>query len=218
MARSPSRYRTTRLGLVLSALSLAALLGACASRGPSPGTPPPGPGPIGAPPGGEPGFPGGTSGGRYPRYTEPIKQISRRAGHLGWGGVEVGMTFRQAELAIGRHLPALGSTSEDVLCGYYSLETGVLGQPLRLEFEAKGGESRLKAIWLPLVNRAGALSTPEMARALKARFPDLRYEPGPYTPDLAEAENPRPLYRLDKGGMFFVDPHQGIYFGEICID
>jgi hypothetical protein len=210
MARSPSRRRTTRLGLALGtlgALSVAALLGGCASRGP-----------IGVPPGGEPGFPGGASGGRYPRYTEPIKQISRRAGHLGWGGVEVGMTFHQAELAVGRHLPALGSASQDVLCGYYTLETGVLGEPLRLEFDAKGGESRLKAIWLPLVNRAGELSTPEMVRALKARFPDLRYQPSPHAPDIAEAANPRPLYRLEKGGMFFVDPRQGIYFGEICID
>jgi hypothetical protein len=192
MARNLSRTRsiTRRAAPVL----LLGLLGACASSGPVQRFP------------------------RLPRYIEPIKQISLRAGHLGWGGVEIGMSFRQVERAIRQRLPSLGSAAQDELCGYYTLETKVLKQPLRLEFDAKGGESRLAAIWLPLANPAGELSTLEIARALKARFPDLRYLPSPHAPDLAESVNPRPLYRGQDGRMFFVDPRQGVYFGEICVD
>jgi len=199
---------------------LALALGACASGGPIP-SPGPAPGPDVGQPGTSPGFPGVSRGGRFPRYTEAIKQISLRGGHLGWGGVEVGMTFRQAELAVGRRLPGLGSSSQDELCGYYVLEAEVLRQTLRLEFDAKGGESRLKAIWLPLSDPReprGVPSTLEIVRALKARFPRLIYVPSPHAPELAESVNPRPLYRLDKGGMFFVEPRQGVYFGEICVD
>jgi hypothetical protein len=162
-------------------------------------------------------------GGRYPRSIEPIKQISTRRGHFGWGGVEVGMTFHETELALGRRLPALGSgsagVSEDELCNDYSLETALMRQSLRLEFDGKGGEGRLKAIWLPLFDRAGALSTPEIVRALRERFPELRYVPSPHAPDLAESANPRPLFQVPGvDGMIFVDPAQGLYFGEICMD
>lgn len=131
------------------------------------------------------------------------------------------MSFHQAELAVGRHLPALGSSSQDDLCGYYRLETEVLRQPLRLEFDARSGESRLKAIWLPLTDPRdpeGRPATLDVVRALKARFPALRYAPSPHAPDLAESVNPHPLYSLERGGMIFVDPRQGVYFGEICVD
>jgi hypothetical protein len=197
-----------------------ALLCACASPGPLPG-PGPAPGPIIGASGGSPGFPGAPRSSRFPRYADAIRQISLRAGHLGWGGVEVGMSFHQAELAVGQHLPALGSSAQDELCGYYTLETAVMRQPLRLEFDARSGESRLKAIWLPLSDPRepeGVPATLDIVRALKARFPDLRYAPSPHAPDLAESVNPRPLYALDRGGMIFVDPRRGVYFGEICVD
>jgi hypothetical protein len=153
------------------------------------------------------------------RYVEAIKQISLRAGHLGWGGLEVGMSFHQAELAASRRLPSLGSASRDMLCGYAELEAEALRQPLRLDFDTRGREEgRLKAIWLPLASPAGELSALEIVRVLKARFPELQYVPSPHAPDLAESVNPRPLYQLGKSGMFFVDPRRGIYFGEICVD
>jgi hypothetical protein len=157
---------------------------------------------------------------RFPRSIEAIRQITLRKGRLGWGGLEVGMTFRQAELVLGRRLPALGSASQDELCGYYHLETELMRQPLRLEFSADAGESRLQAIWLPLLSRAGHPVRDEIVTALRARFPNLEHVPSPHTPDLPEAENPRPLYRVPEGGgMIFVLPEEGgISFGEICVD
>lgn len=130
------------------------------------------------------------------------------------------MTFRQAELVLGRRLPALGSATQDQLCGYYHLETELMGQPLRLEFSAEAGESRLQAIWLPLQSRAGMATRNDIVEALHGRFPEIRYIPSPFAPDLAEAENPRPLYgTAPGGGMIFVQPEAGgIYFGQICVD
>ncbi|HEX7185353.1 MAG TPA: hypothetical protein VF756_26245 [Thermoanaerobaculia bacterium] len=203
--------RTPALGLLILTLALAG----CASsrRAPQPAPTPPQPSSVPSP---EP-----DRGGRFPRYVEPIKQISLRNGHFGWGGLEMGMTFEQAERVLGRRLPSLGSASQDELCGYYHLEVDLMRQPLRLEFAAEGGESRLKAIWLTLRNPEGTLSKEEIARALRARFPDLVYVPSPHVPDVAEEANPKPLYQLPPVGseMFFVDPQQGgVYFGEICVD
>lgn len=133
------------------------------------------------------------------------------------------MSFHDAELVTGRKLPPLGSAPRDMLCGDSSVESEVLGQRLLLEFDSRASEGRLRAIWLPLASPPGdpdrsELSTLEIARALKARFPKLRYVPSPHAPDLAEAANPRPLYQIENGAMFFVDPRRGIYFGEICMD
>jgi len=157
-------------------------------------------------------------GGRVLRYTDAIKQISLRSGRLGWGGLEVGMSFHDAELVVRKRLPRLGSAPQDELCGYYALEAEVLGQPLRVEFDTRVGESRLKAIWLPLESPSGDLSTLDIIRVLKQRFPDLRYLPSPHEPDLAESVNQRPLFAVGKNELIFVDSRRGLYFGEICVD
>jgi hypothetical protein len=203
----------TTNGILAAVLPLLIFAGACATgRGPAPGAPdappPPPPGPEAED---EPAA-------RFPRSIDAIRQITLRKGRLGWGGLEVGMTFRQAELVLGRRLPALGSATQDELCGYYHLETELMRQPLRLEWGAEAGDSYLQAIWLPLLSRAGTPGRDEIVAALKARFPKLEHLRSPHAPDLPEEKNPQPLYRLPEGGgMFFVQPG-GIYFGEVCVD
>lgn len=155
---------------------------------------------------------------RFPRSIDAVRQITLRKGRLGWGGLEVGMTFKQAELVLGHRLPAIGSATQDELCGYYHLEADLMQQPLRLEFSAEAGESRLQAIWLPLHSRSGSAGRDEIVASLHARFPQLEHIPSPHEPGLPEAKNPQPLYRLPEGGgMIFVQPG-GIYFGEVCVD
>ena len=201
-------------GFLAAALPLVVLIAtACAGgggAGPAPG-PPDRPGPP-------PAETEDRATSRHPRSIDAIRQITLRKGRLGWGGLEVGMTFRQAELVLGRRLPAIGSATQDELCGYYHLEIDLLGQPLRLEFSAEAGESRLQAIWLPLHGRSGPPGRDEIIAALRARFPKLQHIPSPHAPDLPEDRNPQPLYRLPEGGgMIFVQPG-GVYFGEICVD
>jgi hypothetical protein len=202
---------TDRLTVILLFL----LIAACAAgRGPAQGSPP-----GGSPPSPS-SIPGQGASPRFPRSADAVHQLTLRQGRLGWGGLEEGMTFQQAERALGRRLPALGSASQDELCGYYHLEAELMGQPLRLEFSAEAGESRLQAIWLPLTSRAGKPSREAIIEALHARFPEIEYVPSQFAPDLPEAENPRPLYRtVTGGGMIFVQPEMGgIYFGQICVD
>ncbi len=208
MGRGP-----TTDGFMAAVLPLLVLMAAaCAGGGgpgPAPGGPPPGPPPAGAED--EPA-------GRFPRSIDAVRQITLRKGRLGWGGFEVGMTFRQAELVLGRRLPALGSATQDELCGYYHLEVEVMRQPLRLEWSADAGESHLQALWLPLQSRSGPPGRNEIVAALHARFPKLEHIPSPHEPDLPEEKNPQPLYRVQEGGgMIFVQPG-GIYFGEVCVD
>jgi hypothetical protein len=130
------------------------------------------------------------------------------------------MTFHQAELVLGHRLPALGSSMQDELCGYYHLDAMLMRQPLRLEFSAEAGESHLQAIWLPVQGRAGRAGRDEIVAALRARFPTLEHIPSPYAPDLPEDKTPQPLYRVPEGGgMIFVQPEEGgVYFGEVCVD
>ena len=194
--------------LILMAAACAGGGGASPVPGPAPG-PPPGPPPAGAE--AEPAA-------RFPRSIDAVRQITLRKGRLGWGGLEVGMSFKQAELVLGRRLPALGTALQDELCGYYHLEVEVMRQLLRLEWAAEAGESHLRALWLPLGSRAGPAGRDEIVAALHARFPQLEHVPSPHEPGLPEAKNPRPLYRVPEGGgMIFVQPG-GIYFGAVCVD
>lgn len=183
----------------LAPLALALLLAACSLGGRrEPGAPPGDPRP-------------------FPPYTESIKQIARLRGSLGWGGVWIGSTAREVERATGKRLD-LDRADPDELCGYRAVGADVLGQPLRLEFEGMGEDARLRAIWLLLDGRGRPLDRDALVRALKARFPDVRHLPSPHTPDLPEAEAPKPLYELGKDSLFWVDPGRGIYFGKICVD
>lgn len=203
---------TTTSRFAAAIVPLLVLLTAACASGRGPATQPP-PDPSAPSPG-----PPGELSTRFPRSIEAIRQMTLRKGRLGWGGLEVGMTFRQAELVLGRRMPALGSASQDELCGYYHVETELMRQPLRLEFSAEAGDSHLQALWLPVASRAGAASRDDIVAALHARFPNLEYLPSPHVPDLAEAENPKPLYRIPEGGgMIFVMPG-GVYFGEVCVD
>jgi hypothetical protein len=192
--------------LVLLTAACASGRGAASQPPPDPSSPSPVPGPPGEP------------SNRFPHSIEAIRQMTLRKGRLGWGGLEVGMTFRQAELVLGRRLPALGSASQDELCGYYQMEAELMRQPLRLEFSAEAGDSHLQALWLPIASRAGAASRDDVVAALHARFPNLEYLPSPHALDLTEEKNPKPLYRIPEGGgMIFVMPG-GVYFGEVCVD
>ena len=197
---------------------LIVMAAACAGGGGAGPAPAPGP-PPGPPPAEAEDEPSSTSSSaRFPRSIDAVRQITLRKGRLGWGGLEVGMTFKQAELVLGRRLPALGTALQDELCGYYHLETDLMRQLLRLEFSAEAGESHLQAIWLPLRSRSGPAGRDEIVAALYARFPKLEHIPSPHEPDLPEEKNPQPLYRVPEGGeMIFVQPG-GIYLGEVCVD
>lgn len=203
---------TSRLAAAVLPL-LVLITAACASgRGPASDPPDPAPGPSPAPHAED-------DPSRFPRSLEAIRQISLRKGRLGWGGLEVGMTFRQAELVLGRRLPDLGSASQDELCGYYHLDVELMRQPLRVEFSAEAGDSHLQAIWLPLQqDRGGAPDRNAILEALHARFPRMEYLPSPHAPNVTEAANPKPIFRIPEGGgMIFVQPG-GVYFGEVCVD
>jgi len=184
-----------RSGLaVLHFLGLLLGLGACAS------------------PGGQPG-----GGGRFPLWVEPVKQISLRRGHLGWGGVEVGMSRREAERAVGRRLPPPAEL-RDRPCGREVVEVDLMRQRLALEFDT-GGEGRVAAIRLLMRNPrdpAGESGTIDLVRALKARFPGAVYAPLPAAGPVPEALDPKPLYRLPEGGFALVEPIVGLVFGDVC--
>jgi hypothetical protein len=160
----------------------------------------------------------GGGGGRFPRYVEPIRQIAQIRGRLGWGGFSVGMTLKDAERALGKRLPIF-ETARDEMCGRHIVEVELRRQKLGLEFEGTGEEARLAALWLLLWNPAGGgeMTTLEIVRALKARFPDLQYVPSPHGAQ-PESVNPKPLYRLAEDALFFVDPATGVYFGKVCVD
>lgn len=151
-----------------------------------------------------------------PSYLAPLAEIGVRGGHLGWDGLEVGMTFREVERAVGRL--AAPADGPELLCPHHRTEAMVDGQRLELEFSGTGDDAVLRVIVVPLVPRLGeSLDTRSVVAALRQRL-DLDFVPSPHAPAAAEDEVEKPLYRTATDELVFVNPETGVALGAVCVD
>ncbi|HEX6203565.1 MAG TPA: hypothetical protein VF100_11225 [Thermoanaerobaculia bacterium] len=151
-----------------------------------------------------------------PSYLAPLAEIGVRGGHVGWDGVEVGMTFRQVERAVGRL--AAPASGPELLCPHHRTEAVVDGQRLELEFSGTGDDAVLRVIVVPLVPRLGeTLDSRAVVAALRQRL-DLDYVPSPHAPGAAEDEVEKPLFRTATDELVFVNPEAGVALGAVCVD
>lgn len=151
-----------------------------------------------------------------PSYLAPLTEIGVRGGHVGWDGVEVGMTFREVERAVGRL--AAPADGPELLCPHHRTEAVVRGQRLELEFSGAGDDAVLQVIVVPLVPRLGeTLDTRAVVAALRQRL-DLDYVPSPHAPTAAEDEVEKPLFRTATDELVFVNPEAGVDLGAVCVD
>ena len=209
MTISPSRRRRPRAGFPSAAVLAAAapavaLMAALAAAPPAAAAPWPSPDDV-----------------------APLSQVGHRAGHLGWDGVYVGMTFDEVSRAVGGLAPP--SAEPEMLCPHHRTEATVDGQLLGLEFSGTGGEAVLRAIFIPIGadSLAGGMApaAPQAARfdaaaavvALRDRL-DLDFVPSPHAPRLAEHEVEKPLFRTPWDELVFVNPEAGVVIGSVCVD
>jgi hypothetical protein len=151
-----------------------------------------------------------------PDDVAPLAQVGLRAGHLGWDGLYVGMTFDEVSRTVGGLAPP--AAEPQLLCPHHLVAATVEGQRLELEFSGTGGEAVLRAILIPLgAAGGGRFQAAEAVVALRERL-DLDFVPSPHAPRLAEHEVEKPLYRTAWDELVFVDPEAGVVIGQVCVD
>lgn len=146
-------------------------------------------------------------------YDEALRQVHLRRGQLAWDGVEVGMTFRQVELALGERLPMPDGPSE--LCGDYHLTTEVRGQRISLTFRGPTQSARLRDVGVQL---PAGFDMDAVVDALRARLGAMEWVPSRHEPRAREHELRNRLYEVEEAGVVFLNPDGGFQMGDVCID
>lgn len=149
-------------------------------------------------------------------YDEALRQVNERRGQLAWDGIVTGMTREQVEQAVGQRLES--PTGPGPLCGRYTTETTVLGQPLELSFGGPTQGARLESLTVLLPAPPGGFQRDEVVPALEARLGELEFIPSRHAPERGEDEIRKPLYRSSGGGLVFVNPNRGVSLGNVCYD
>lgn len=150
---------------------------------------------------------------RVTPYDEALRQVHLRGGKLAWDGLEVGMTRRQVERALGQRLPA--ADGPDELCADYYVAAEAHGQRLGLVFRGPTEGARLRAIGVLL---PGGFDMEAVVAGLRARLPEMRWVPSRHQPEAAEHELRNRLYEVAEAGVVFVNPDGGFQIGDVCVD
>ncbi len=149
---------------------------------------------------------------------EPLRQLHERRGRLGWDGLVLGMSYREVEVAVGKRLPPAVEPERLLGCEKPALRVEVLGTPLDLEMSGTTEESRLVAVFVVLTSPERPLDGAALRAAVRARIDGLEFVPGRHEPDTPEEASRNTVYRTPAGGLVFVNPDRGVYFGDVCID
>lgn len=149
---------------------------------------------------------------------EPLRQLHERRGRMGWDGLVLGMTHREVESAVGKHLPLPEEPDGLLGCEKPALRVEVLGTPLDLELSGTTSESRLVAIYALLASPDRPLDPEALKAAVRSRLKGLDFVPSRHQPEVPEAAARKAAYQAPGGGGVFVDPDRGVYFGDLCVD
>lgn len=144
-------------------------------------------------------------------------EVEPAAGRLGWRGLHLEMSRRQAERALGTALAV--EELEAPVCGTHFAEVAHGGRTLTLQLGGGGPAARVESLHLSLP----APRTPvvELKQAVKTRLPELRYRPSAYEPDLSEGRDSTPLYVLasQPDQALLLKPEEGLYLALAgCLD
>jgi hypothetical protein len=128
------------------------------------------------------------------------------------------MSYREVEVAVGKRLPPAVEPEKLLGCEKPALRVEVLGTPLDLELSGTTEESRLVAVYAVLASSGRPLDPEALKAAVRSRLDRLEFIPSRHQPGVSEAGSRKAVYRAPGGGLVFVDPDRGVYFGEVCID
>lgn len=133
---------------------------------------------------------------------------------LRWDGLFVGMSLRQLDQVLGVQA-ATPNVQHVNLCGGFTVRRVLHGVALDIDLIGPPSEETVAGIFIHWQGATAALTARELVPALRRAVADLVYRPSLHAPELAEQDNPMPLFQLkDAVGMvIFLKPGEGFYLG-----
>lgn len=129
---------------------------------------------------------------------------------LAWAGIRIGWSRAEIERLLGAPLAPLEANE---ICASF-VSTRTLGAvKVTFEFPDETSQAPLEHLFIAL---DGELPQVEQIQRLKLHLPGSTYVPSRYAPDVAESDNPKPVYRVATAQPRVVMLHsgEGLWLGD----
>jgi hypothetical protein len=139
-----------------------------------------------------------TAAAREKAPDDPLAGLQVRDGRPGWDGIEVGMSFVQAERRFGTTLPL--TERPGARCGRFVSASERAGLTLQVGFPSPKPGAKVETLFVRFEGHQIAASTADLVAALKRKAPAAKYLPDPAQGPSSETEDPAPVYGLADDG------------------
>jgi hypothetical protein len=131
------------------------------------------------------------------RAADPLGKLEISARRIGWDGIELGMSFVQAERRFGTTLPL--TEVPGAVCGRFVSGSERGGLSLQVGFPSSKPGAKIETLFVRFEGQQVTLDAPALVAALRAKAPDLVYVPDADLPGTTEADHPAPTFELVRG-------------------
>lgn len=140
----------------------------------------------------------------------PVDRLVLDHDELAWSGIRIGIPRAELERHMGSSLAPL---ERNEICASFVATRTIDGAKVTFEFADESATAPLEHLFIPL---DGNLPQTEQIERLKRRLPGSTYVPSRYAPDLAEHDNPKPVYRVatPQPRVVMLSANEGLWLGD----
>jgi hypothetical protein len=149
------------------------------------------------------------------RAADPLEGLEITAKRIGWDGIELGMSFVQAERRFGTTLPL--TENPNVECGRFVSASERGGLSIQVGFPSPKPGAKIETMFVRFEGQQVTADAAALVASLRARAPDAKYVPDEDLPGTAEADHPAPTFELTRGDESWViqlRPRDGLFLAR----
>ena len=145
-----------------------------------------------------------------PSLAYPVDGLALDRDELAWSGIRIGMTRGELEKLLALPIAPLEANE---ICASFVATREIRNVLITFEFPDESEAAPLEHLFIPL---DGDLPQTEQILRLKRRLPDVTYVPSRYAPNLAEQDNPKPVYRVAtaRPRVVMLNANEGLWLGD----
>ena len=140
----------------------------------------------------------------------PVDGLALDHDELAWSGIRIGMPRAELERRMGTSLAPLEANE---ICASFIATRTVGNMKVTFEFPDESATAPLEHLFIPL---DGKLPQAQQIERLKRLLPGSTYVPSRYAPELAEQDNPKPVYRVATAEprVVMLNASEGLWLGD----
>jgi hypothetical protein len=149
------------------------------------------------------------------RAADPLEGLEISAKRIGWDGIELGMSFVQAERRFGTTLPL--TENPNGKCGRFVSASERSGLSIQVGFPSTKPGAKIETMFVRFEGQQVTVDAAALVASLRAKAPDATYVPDEDLPATTEADHPAPSFELTRGDEHWViqlRPRDGLFLAR----